>query len=217
MITYVSPLLQIFSVSGSYSRHSLGLLMLCLFARVLFCALFLPTVTAGPFPSKILDSGGVEQASTSFVQIANLDTPGVLQQSDKDPVKSPSDQDSLESSFPIEGSVALDNNESEDLSPGLGNPTLEIPGNLPLKVPKIAYLDFLQKETSIIPGTNPTDPCPDHTDGIISLCCDPNTIEYDEDGIIRKVYGCTACMPLSNFLFSANCVHQILYNIRVSA
>lgn len=179
--------------------------MLCLFARVLFWALVHPTITASPFPSKILDSSGIEQASSSLVQITNLDTPGVLQQSDKDPVKSPSDhQDSLDSSFPTESSIALDINESEDLSPRLGNPMLKLPGNLPLKVPKIAYLDFLQKETSITPGTTPTDPCPDHIDGIISLCCDPNTIEYDGDGIIRKVYGCTACMPLSNFMFSAS-------------
>lgn len=179
--------------------------MLCLFSRVLFWALVHPTITASPFPSKILDSSGIEQASSSLVQITNLDTPGVLQQSDKDPVISPSDhQDSLESSFPTESSIALDINDSEDVSPRLGNPMLKLPENLPLKVPKIAYLDFLQKETSITPGTTPTDPCPDHTDGIISLCCDPNTIEYDGDNIIRKVYGCTACMPLSNSMFSAS-------------
>lgn len=179
--------------------------MLSFLTWALFWALMFPNILAGPFPAEKTDSGGIEQVSSSLVQITNLDALGLLQQQDQNPVQNPSDnQEGLESSFPADKVVALGSNESEDFSPGLKNPALEIPGNLPWKFPKIAYPDFIQRETPVTPGTNPKDPCPDHTDGIKSLCCDPTTIEYDKDGVIRKVYGCTACMPSLNLIVGAD-------------
>ena len=185
--------------------------MSSLLVWILFYFLILSKVIASPFLPEHLHAGRVEQVSSSPVQLANLGISRSVQQPDKCTIKLFSDnQDSLDSSFQTDTTGNFDSNDLENLhlnTPGTGNPSLKNSGKQPSKAPTVAFFDFFQKQPDHIPGPEPIDPCLDD-DSMKSLCCDPNTIEYDGEGYIRKVHRCTACRHFLGLVLMETAVHM---------